>query len=821
MRRMCMLFLILGVCLCGAVNAQVQKPEVCGVVLDSLSLQPEMYATIRIFRLPDKSKPVAAFVSDDKGLFCSVVPGKGKYSIRITSIGKETLSDDFEIGEGELMKKLGQFRMRDDVTQLSEISVVAMKPLVKAEVDKTSYSIEDDPDSETKTILEMLRKVPLLTVDGNDDIKVNGSSNFKIYMNNKPSNMLSGNPKEVLRSIPASTIKKIEVITEPGARYDAEGVSGVLNIITQGAEFEGYNASLNTVMMQNQKVFGGFASLKYGRFSLSANYSYSEYRNKLKSDYRRMQFNKPEEEVLSRQSDTKMKSPGNYGALESSFEIDSLNLITVSGSMDIGTSKYSSKRSFQMQDTYGNPVYAYNQTDKVREHWGNASVKTDYQHTFKRNKDEVFTASYQYDYMPNDMFTNLNLMDLIGESSSLQYLRNYNRQSNIAKRNEHTFQADYVNSFASKHSLEGGMKYILRNNVSDATSEVRMNAQDAWELAAFQPLVEYEHIQNILAAYTGYTLKSDKWSLNGGIRLEHTWQKVLYKQGNGSDFDYKLTDWVPSFSALYKLSDRNQVRLSYNLRVRRPGIDFLNPYVMVSGTEIAYGNPGLTSEKHHRMTASYNYLSPKINIQAVALYSLNRKGTAEYQFIDKNGVLNRTYDNIENVNAVSISGYMGYNPTPTTTLSVNGSLNYLYLWAESGVHSSLSDLHNEGFCGSVFVDFSQKFKYGWRLACSAGYFRPEVTLGRQSPTYYYYGVNLAKSFLDDKLTVMLRTVNFAKPYYMVILKENYQDFTTTQKNRSYSQDFGISVTYRFGSLKEVVKKVVRSIENDDVKKVKN
>lgn len=127
---------------------------------------------------------------------------------------------------------------------LPEISVVATKRLVKAEVDKTSYSIEDDPDPQTYTLLEMLRKVPLVTVDGGDNIKINGSGSFKVYMNGRPSNMISANPKDVLRSIPASTIKKIEVITDPGARYDAEGVSGILNIITKRGEFEGYSATL-------------------------------------------------------------------------------------------------------------------------------------------------------------------------------------------------------------------------------------------------------------------------------------------------------------------------------------------------------------------------------------------------------------------------------------------------------------------------------------------------------------------------------------------------------------------------------------------------
>ena len=172
---------------------------------------------------------------------------------------------------------------------LPEINIVAVKPLIKAEADKTTYSIAEDPDSRTYTLLEMLRKVPLVTVDGEDNVKVNGQSNFKIYMNGRPSNMFSNNPKEVLRSIPASMIKKVEVITDPGARYDAEGVSGILNIVTKGAEFEGYNASINTTVMNLFKSVGGFATLKYGRLSLSGNYTFSQQSSESESDYLRTQ----------------------------------------------------------------------------------------------------------------------------------------------------------------------------------------------------------------------------------------------------------------------------------------------------------------------------------------------------------------------------------------------------------------------------------------------------------------------------------------------------------------------------------------------------
>ena len=356
---------------------------------------------------------------------------------------------------------------------LPEISIVASKPLVKAEVDKTSYNVADDPDSKTNTLLEMLRKVPMVTVDGDDNVKVNGSGSFRIYMNGKPSNILSNNPKEVLRSIPAGTVKKIEVITDPGAKYDAEGVSGILNIVTKNSDFEGYNASVQALVMNQVRMFGGYGTMKYGKLSLSANYSFSDYRMKMETDYRRHQLNTPEESYLQVLSSTKDKTPGHFGGLEASYEIDTLNLIAVSASLNIARNEETSHSGYDMQDSGNHPVYAYNQTSDEREKWGSSSVKVDFQHLFKRNKEEMLTASWQYDYMPDDVTQYLDITDKKGDSPSLQYLNAFNQQVNQANGREHTLQLDYVNPFREKHRLEGGLKYIRRNNRSEALSEKR------------------------------------------------------------------------------------------------------------------------------------------------------------------------------------------------------------------------------------------------------------------------------------------------------------------------------------------------------------
>ena len=240
--------------------------------------------------------------------------------------------------------------------------------------------------------------------------------------------MLSNNPKQVLRSMPAGTVKKVEVITDPGARYDAEGVSGILNIITKNSDFEGYKTELNTVVMNKVKVFGGYTTMKFGKLVLSADYSYSHYNMRYRTTATRRQFYSTDEALLRSDGELRVKTPGHYGALESSYELDSLNLISISASIDAGRDKANQSTLYNMSNSAGDAVYSYDQLIRINENWGSASAKADFQHRFKHNPEELLTLSYQYDYSPRDVNQNLDVSNKQGASSSLQYLSAFNHQ---------------------------------------------------------------------------------------------------------------------------------------------------------------------------------------------------------------------------------------------------------------------------------------------------------------------------------------------------------------------------------------------------------
>ena len=333
----CSLLLLLLASIPMNTNAQkAQSPySVKGILVDSLSKQSEPYATIRISFSKNPDKPVQLAITSDNGKFNEKLKEPGNYIILFSSVGKKPVQRSFTLTEKSPTADLGTILISEATEMLKGVEVVAQKPLVKAEIDKVTYSIEDDPDSKTNSTLEMLRKVPLVTVDGEDKIQVNGSSNFKIHVNGKPNTMMSNNPKEVLKSLPANSVKSIEVITEPGAKYDAEGIGGILNIITvSGSNMQGYTVSLNAGVNNQGYNAGAYGTVQVGKFTVTGNYSYNHNDSpEHTSSSNREDFTSDTYKYLSQQNSGKSKGGFNFGSMEGSYEIDSLNLVSFSMQM--------------------------------------------------------------------------------------------------------------------------------------------------------------------------------------------------------------------------------------------------------------------------------------------------------------------------------------------------------------------------------------------------------------------------------------------------------------------------------------------------------
>ena len=248
-----------------AQNAPQQTITITGSVADSASNRPMGLVTVAL-QDPQTHVPVKSGLTKDDGSFSLKATAGKKYQLALVFVGYS--NKVLPVNSSATDINLGSLLLSPVSGQLKEVSITAARPLMKQEVDRITYDIQADPDSKQQTVLDMMRKVPLLSVDANDNIRLKGSGNYKILINGKESALMSKNPSDILKSMPAVNIDKIEVITTPPAKYDAEGLAGLINIITKRRVDQGYNIGmftrLNTVFGPGINVNGTFKQGKFG-----------------------------------------------------------------------------------------------------------------------------------------------------------------------------------------------------------------------------------------------------------------------------------------------------------------------------------------------------------------------------------------------------------------------------------------------------------------------------------------------------------------------------------------------------------------------------
>ena len=789
-----------------AATALSQNITVKGKIIDEANEQPLPYATISVAN-ETSDAPIKKFATDDKGNFTTDLKD-GNYVFTFQFVGMNNKSQNVEIKSDNPLIDLGTITMSESSVELEEISVTAQRPLVKVEIDKLTYSAQDDPEASTSNVLELLRKVPLVTVDGEDNIQVKGSSNFKIYLNGKPSNMITNNPSQVLKSMPANSIKDIEVITDPGAKYDAEGVGGILNIITDKRVDEGYSGSVGG----NGDTFGGYGanaylSLKYGKVGFTGNGAYF-YHNMPESNstFEREETAPNPINQLSQNGTSKNKGKGLYYNAQLSYEPDTLNLFNISAGQFGG--KF---RSNSNQDAIskGARNYAYLMNNESENEFGSFNFSTDYQRSFHK-KGELLTASYRFEHDPNNSEFESIYTDVTGD---FYYPDGYRQKSiNDAGGKEHTAQIDYVNPLTDKHNMEVGLKYIFRDNSSRSDNTFYDVTAKEWQEDLTRKN-DLDHLQHITSAYAGYGLKLGKFGLKVGLRGENTKQKIHFMSAqNDTTVNTNFFDVVPSAAFSYQLGMTQTLRWGYNMRISRPGIWYLNPYVNNSNPDnISYGNPNLEAEQRHNFNLNYGSFAQKVNFNATLSYSFTNNSITSFVFIDDEGVTNNTYRNIGRNQSVGLDGFASWTPSTIVRMNFNGSVNYTDIQSTEN-----SQLRNSGFSGRAFGGLTFTLPKDLRIMTNAGIFSSGIQLQTKRSAFYFYSLGVMKSFMNKKLDV---SVNAQTPFH------KFRSFKSTTTGDGFVQKsiyenptraIRLAVTYRFGDLKSSVKKVSRTISNEDL-----
>ncbi len=799
--------------------SMIAQTTVKGVLTDKTSGESEPFATVRVFNAGKTDKPVAMFLTDEEGRFSHEVKGKGKFDIVFSSVGKEDLKQTVELGSQKTLD-MGTLYIMQNENMLKGVEIVAQKPLVKMEVDKMSYNVAEDEDSKSNTVLDMLRKVPMVTVDGQDNISVNGSSSFKVYVDGMPSPMFQNNPSMIFKSMPATAVKSIEVVTNPGAKYDAEGAAGVLNIVMNRQDpmaaqsMNGYNGTVRASVGTKQMGGSAFLSGQQGKLSYSGNVMTSY--NKPGNTTTEMEQIQDSGISQLMTSSNDVKTPFTMGSLTLGYQLDSMSSINATASVNSmsikSTGTTTTTLSGQDAATLGSLAnYSYSSTTDMKNPTTSFSGSIDYQRFFNQEHTQSLAFTYQLTYSPTTtkMTNAFTSPALSGSStgtvpaSTLDLTDRYSDTKN--KTTNHIFQLDYTMPLGTGQTLSLGGKLQLH----DATSDAKYYLQDVYDPSTSS---EYEYKNKILAGYGEYAGNWSKVGAKVGLRYEQTWQDVEYHLGNGQDFSTDYGSLVPTASLQYTLSQGSNLGLSYNMRISRPGISYLNPYVdKTNPIALTYGNPDLDVEKAHNVSLVYNMFSSKLMMNLNLHHNFVDNAISQYSFYDDNNLLNTTYGNVVRSHQTGLSAYVNYLITKNTRLFFNGGLNYTDLRSDALAQS------NSGWTANIMGGVQQTLPWKLQLSAFAIASTKSYTLQGWSGGFNLLTASLSKTLLNDKLNLSVSGIVGLNKGGKLNIETYSRGTNFTAHNNIRVPIYGVTftVSYTFGNTKMTARQQRQSrVQND-------
>lgn len=687
---------------------------------------------------------------------------------------------------------------------LQGVTVSAQRQYIKTDIDRIGYDVQADPDSKTETLLDMLRKVPFVSVDADENIKVKGNSRFKIYKNGHYDPSLSKNAKDIFKALPASMIKRIEVITDPGAKEDAEGVDAILNIvINDNHSASGVTGTVNgTAGTMGQTQLGTNLTTQLGKLIVGIDYGYHHMTRKSTSNesVSTRSFKESGNTLHAKQESS---NPGyvHWADINASYDIDSLNLLSASFGGYFYSVRPQGTNFYDMRDTGGASLYSYDGRyffPHYKYHSWNG--RADYEHRTRR-KGETFTLSYMIDLSRQRQDQHSSYLNLINAPFA------YTENKNITKENytEHTFQADWTRPLWTGHTLSVGTKYIARLTNSHTTQTFNNPQATGYDN-------RFEHNTHIVAGYADYVYTKDKWSARAGLRYEYSYMSVHYPDASDTDFHHHMSDWVPQASLKYQMTDRQSLKLTYTTSISRPGISYLNPARVISTESIQEGNARLKSSHSQGITLNYLFTGSRITLQLAPTFKFLDSGIGMVKSAlgDKTY---QTYGNIERMRRWQFEGYVQWKPFNTTTLISNFNI-----W-HTGLRNPSIALEHNGWGGFYYVSLNQQLPLKLRLSVSSyGSIGHNVdNVYAYSRSYSMIGASLQRSFLkEDRLTVRLQAVS---PFKHDIHQKSctiHGDFTGDSDSWMPVRRYNLTVSWRFGRLNTSVKKASRTIENTDV-----
>jgi len=765
-----------------------KKTIVVGNVVEAESGNPVPYASVVLHSKTSGNVIKGTNTADDGGFILET--DSLNMFIAISFIGFEKL----ELKELDFTQEkidLGEVRIKQMLQNIDEVSVTAEKSTMEFKLDKRVFNVGKDISSTGMGALEVLNNVPSVSVDIEGNIKLRGNEGVQILINGKPS-VLSDDPSNALGTITADMIESIELITNPSAKYDASGTSGIINIILKKDESKGVNGSvsINTGWPHNHSL-GGSINYRTKRFNLFTQfgagyrsmptYNESENRNKLNSS-----------SVLSDGISYRNENFYNL-TLGTDFYINQYNTITLSGNIAYEIESQPSETNFSIYDSLQVLTSEYTRTEVTSAKNPKYQYDLQYKKEFKNNKEHVFQISALGRYFGKAQSSEF-LNEVYSGSSSFT---NQETNTSFYQLNQ-TYQLDYVNPITKQYSIEAGAMYEI-DNVGN-NYEVR-NDQLGTYVVDTSLTNDFKYNQKVLGGYFTASYEGSKWGVKLGLRVENTDLKTRLTNTNVEN-NRNYTNFFPTVHTSFKVSKAIQMQAGYSKRIYRPRLWDLNPFFNIRNSySIRTGNPDLLPEFADSYEITGIFILKKLTLNA-SIYYLHTTEVKENIAIYENGVTITKPMNIGIRDKVGVE--LNYKYTVNNWFSFNGDGNYGYFQRKGEYETQNFDFNGDQWSTKLNLKF--KLKGGFDIETSASYESKFKTVQGNVSGFAFMDIGIRKKFLKGKAVVNLsvRDIFASRIRESVVDQSSYYLYDFSKRGRfitlgfSYSFGKGEAMTYTGG-----------------------
>jgi hypothetical protein len=772
------------------------KGRVYGKVIDSKTKKPVEFASVVVLWY-NKDSILNGVLAKDNGEFnIENLPPMGGFRLKISQIGYKTSISKFFIQvPNKLEVDLGDMKLEPDEKLLGEVEVTTQKSSVNLSIDKRVYNVDKDLSVKGGTGVDVMKNVPGVTVDADGNAQLRNQSPI-IFVDGRPSNL-------TLQQIPADQIDRVEIITNPSVKFDANATGGILNIIMKKNLKPGYNGMAMAYVGTGDR-YGGMMNLnvKEGRWNISGMYSYNQQMNRTKGFTNRTQLdtakNKTVTGYFNQENNTNFQNVFNFGRLGIDYNLNIRNMISLNGMIVSGKIKSSDDQSFELLDKDKVSLLSAERVNEQFAKFYNYNAQLLYKKTYpKVGKELTADVSYNRTIADNGFLFSTYLPNF---PVSLQN----NKGTNYA--NQGVFQLDYVNPISETKKFEAGVKaYYKQTTQANTTSNYSYSKNEYVRDSAMSNIYVIDDMIN--AAYVNYN-STTIWGIGYqvGLRFEQS-----YYLGNITDKNISFSYNYPSttndilksiFPGIYfskKLAKQQELQLNFSRKIQRPNFFQLMPVVMFADAQnYRIGNPQLKPEFKNIAELNYNKIFEKGNYLGSGYFRYEEQPITDVAYPDPNNPNVLVNTTVNGSNSIRYGMEHTFKYTLFKNLDVMLNANAFYIYLRGLVVPTEPVVTSTGYAYNVKSTISYKFPKNFTLQMNGSYESPRILLLGYSQPNYGFDVSVNKMIgvkwifnatVSDVMNTRRMGTYYETPFYI-------QELSRRRENRF----FRFTITYLFGKM---------------------